>query len=56
MSVRRTQPVVPVTVRLPPEIYAALKERHERTRETQTEIVVEALRKALERDLAVERT
>lgn len=52
MTVRRSAPVVPFTVRLPPEVYAAIKERAERTRETQTDIVVAALRAALERDLA----
>lgn len=52
MSVRRSSPVIPFTVRLPPAVYAAIKERAERTGETQTDIVVEALRNALKRDLA----
>ena len=51
MSIRRTAPVVPITVRLPPEVYFAIKERHERTGETQTAIIVEALRSMLARDL-----
>lgn len=52
MSVRRSTPVVPFTVRLPPEVYAAIKEAAERTGQTQTEIVVSALRAALARDMA----